>query len=81
MVLAGEKGRSDFEALRAAVFSSGALNRVLAHADAAGSLDGISPLVEGRTVPDGAARAWVCEDFACRKPTDDPAELLASLHG
>ena len=81
VVLAGEKGRSDFEALRDAVFSSGALNRVLAHADAAGSLDGISPLVEGRTVPDGAARAWVCEDFACRKPTDDPAELLASLHG
>ncbi|MEO8430131.1 MAG: thioredoxin domain-containing protein [Acidobacteriota bacterium] len=81
VVIAGEKGRRDFEALRDAVFASPALNRVVAHADAAGSLEGVSPLVEGRSPENGAARAWVCEDFACKAPTADPAELAAALHG
>ncbi len=81
VVIAGEKGRPDFEALRDAAFSSDALNRVLAHADTARSLEGVSPLVEGRAPENGAARAWVCEDFACSRPTGDPAELAAALHG
>lgn len=81
VVLAGAPGRPDFEALRRAVYASGGFNRVLAHADDAGSLAGVSPLVEGRSSEGGAARAWVCEDFACRLPTQDPAELAGSLHG
>ncbi|HEY6146082.1 MAG TPA: thioredoxin domain-containing protein, partial [Thermoanaerobaculia bacterium] len=80
VVLAGKIGRPDFEALRAAVFEGALWNRVIAHADGARSLEGLSPLVEGRAPDGGAARAWVCEDFACRVPTTDPSELAAALH-
>jgi uncharacterized protein YyaL (SSP411 family) len=80
VVLAGKMGRPDFEALRTAAFESALWNRVIAHADEARSLEGLSPLVEGRAPDGGAARAWVCEDFACRVPTTDPSELAAALH-
>ena len=81
IVLSGSKGRSDFEALRETVFAGGSLNRVVAHADEEASLAGLSPLVEGRGPDGGPARAFVCENFACRLPIVDPAELAATLHG
>ena len=79
VVLAGEKGRPDFEALRAAAFSSGRLNRVLAYADPGETLADIAPLVASRGDGDGIARAWVCRNFACLRPTSDPVELAAQL--
>ncbi len=81
VVLSGEKGRADFEVLRAAVAADPALDGVVAHADSAGSLAGISPLVEGRSPDGGPARAFVCRDFTCQLPTADPAKLAAALHG
>jgi uncharacterized protein YyaL (SSP411 family) len=81
VVLAGERGTDGFEQLREAVFASKRLNRVVAHADKAMSLAGLSPLVEGRAPSDGQALAYVCENFACRRPTSDPAELTSSLDG
>ncbi len=81
VVLAGLPGRPDFESLREAVFASPRLNRVIAHADAAGSLAELSPLVESRESKDGGALAYVCENFSCRRPTSDAAELLAALNG
>jgi uncharacterized protein YyaL (SSP411 family) len=38
-------------------------------------------LVEGRTPNGGKALAYVCENFACRRPVSDPAELSAALDG
>ena len=78
-VLSGEPGRPDFESLRAAVFASHRLNRVVAHADAGESLADVLPLVAGRGSSAGAARAFVCRRFACLAPTSDPAALLAAL--
>jgi len=79
IVLSGEPGRPDFESLRDAVFASPGLNRVVALADSARSLSDLSPLVQSREPRDGRALAYVCENFACRRPIADPTELAAAL--
>jgi uncharacterized protein YyaL (SSP411 family) len=38
--------------------------------------DGV-PLLAGRTSPDGAARVFVCRNFVCELPTDDPDQIAA----
>jgi uncharacterized protein YyaL (SSP411 family) len=45
---------------------------------AGGQPDGV-PLMEGRTPVNGAAAAYVCEQFACKQPVTEPAELEALL--
>jgi uncharacterized protein YyaL (SSP411 family) len=79
VVLSGESGSPDFESLRAAIFGARRLNRIVAHADASESLADVAPLVASRGAADGPAKAWVCRNFACLRPTSDPAELAAAL--
>jgi hypothetical protein len=81
IVLAGEPGRPDFEALREAVFASPRPNRVVVYASGADSPPELHALVESRTSGDGRARAFVCRGFACLAPTTDPAELATQLDG
>jgi uncharacterized protein YyaL (SSP411 family) len=81
VVLSGEPGEKQFESLRAAIFASPRLNRVVALADRGGSLEGLSPLVRSRQPTPGRALAYVCENFACRQPISDPTELRAALDG
>jgi len=39
------------------------------------------PLLAGREPTGGATLAWVCRDFACQMPTDNPDELASQLDG
>ncbi|HEY6928733.1 MAG TPA: thioredoxin domain-containing protein [Thermoanaerobaculia bacterium] len=81
VVLSGEAGEARFESLREATFASPRLNRVVVMADARGSLDGVSPLVDNRRPAPGKALAYVCENFTCRQPISDPGELRTALDG
>jgi len=75
IVLAGEPGREDFEALRRIVFASPDLNRVVAHVDPAASVPELAPLTRARSTRDGKAAAYVCEKFACQAPVTDAKAL------
>ena len=44
-----------------------------------GSSAGLTPLLAGREAVGGHATAYVCERFACRQPTSDPATLRAQI--
>jgi uncharacterized protein YyaL (SSP411 family) len=37
------------------------------------------PLLEGRTAPEGGARAYVCRNYACMEPIETPEALAAQL--
>jgi len=43
--------------------------------------DGVVPLLAGRGLVRGRTAAYVCEDFSCRQPVADAAELEALLAG
>jgi uncharacterized protein YyaL (SSP411 family) len=51
------------------------------HLVMAGGPDGTEepPLMRGRTAVDGRPTAYVCENFACRAPVTDPAQLRALI--
>jgi uncharacterized protein YyaL (SSP411 family) len=68
---------TDTSALQRAVRSRFRPHLVLAGGDGADPA-GV-PLLEGRTLLDGRAAAYVCERFACKRPVSEPDELQALL--
>jgi uncharacterized protein len=76
VVISGELGAADSEALLAAARSRCVPQRVLVLADRRAS----GPLVTGRQrQPGQAAQAFVCRDGTCRLPVSSPEALLAEL--
>jgi uncharacterized protein YyaL (SSP411 family) len=77
-VASGAGGTEEFAELAKVVRSAHRPNLVLA-----GGPEGTeSPeLMRERHAVDGKAAAYVCENFACRAPVTDPADLAAALEG
>jgi uncharacterized protein YyaL (SSP411 family) len=77
IAIVGDPDAADTKALLAVARDGYRRGRVIAlSADPAASS---VPLMHGRTALDGAATAYVCRDFACQRPTTDPAELARQL--
>ena len=82
VVVAGEPGAEDTEALRRAVLRPLQPGAVLATVPAAGPDDALrklAPALAGKTAAGDRAAAWVCEFGSCREPVTDPQELRARL--
>lgn len=69
VAIVGQPGAPDTEAMLRVVFAPFVPNKVVAGGDAA------IPLLEGRSLRDGQATAYVCEHYVCQAPTTDPDEL------
>ena len=73
----GSLDASDTQALLATAVDGYRPSQVVAaSADASSSA---VPLLSDRTALDGAATAYVCQGFACQRPTTDPSELAKQL--
>lgn len=78
VVLAGERGAADFEALRAEV-SKRYLPGIVVTSTSSRSEDSKPPWLEEMTSVDGRAAAYVCKDFACQLPVKTAADLAMLL--
>jgi uncharacterized protein YyaL (SSP411 family) len=76
VAIVGDPGAADTKALVQVARRGFQPHRVLALGDPKSSaLD----LLRGRFATDGRATAFVCRDFACRRPVTEPAALAAEL--
>ena len=79
-MLVGSLNDAGFKQMRDVVFEAYRPNKVVGGfdpSDSAARLD--FPLFEARTLVEGKATAYVCEDFACQAPTTDPKDLIRQL--
>jgi uncharacterized protein YyaL (SSP411 family) len=82
VVLAGDPTREDFRALAAVVHEGIGPRRILLAATGGEDqawLARRAPWLAGMTPLDGRATAYVCEEYACQAPVNEPAALRALL--
>ena len=81
VVLAGDRDDEDMQAFIEAVRSVYAPNTVVLHRPAgdAPEIVRLAPFTEAQTPIDGQPAAYVCRNFACDRPTTDPADLAETL--
>jgi uncharacterized protein YyaL (SSP411 family) len=77
IAIVGQPDASDTRALLAAARTRYRPNQVIALSPQP-SISAV-PLLHERSMIDGAATAYVCRGFACRRPTTDPAALARQL--
>jgi uncharacterized protein YyaL (SSP411 family) len=78
IVVAGEPTSPAVAAFLAEIRGTFAPQRVVALADPASDAH-LIPLLEGRDAGPRGARAFVCRNYACRAPAEDPRELARQL--
>jgi uncharacterized protein YyaL (SSP411 family) len=80
IAIVGAPGDPATKALLRAVYQLYLPNKVVARLDPADTETARSvPLLAGRTLMNGKATAYVCRDFTCQQPVNDPEELRAQL--
>jgi len=82
VVLAGDPAAEDFRAIAAVLHERNGPRRALLAADGGEGqrwLAARAPWLAGMRPIDGRATAYVCEEFTCRAPVTDPAQLRALL--
>jgi len=77
VVLVGTPGDEDFEALRSEVHLALGARTVVLHQSE--GIAGIAPFTTDMKKVDGKAAAYVCENFACKRPVTTANELRALL--
>jgi uncharacterized protein len=76
IVIAGSRDAADTQAMLRLVHDRFIPNKVLVLAEggaAQASLTKLVPFVDGMSMRNGRATIYVCENYACRLPTSDPA--------
>jgi hypothetical protein len=80
IVLLGEAGKADTQALEKVVWNSYLPNKILVKASDSEAMSRQSlPLLQGRTTQRDVATAYVCENFACQQPVTTAEELRSQL--
>lgn len=80
IAIIGETTASDTQSLRDEVWKRYLPNKVVAQANGADqSVAELIPLLRERTMLDGRATAYVCENFACLQPVTSATELAQQL--
>ncbi len=79
VVVVGERGEGDTAALLAEIHRNYIPNRVMLGVEDGEQVADRLPLLEGRQKIDGAATAYVCENYVCQLPVTDPQALARQL--
>ncbi|MEP7048805.1 MAG: aldo/keto reductase [Pseudomonadota bacterium] len=79
LVLVGSPGEPGYEALRKALGERYLPNAIFAHADPGqAELAGL-PLTQGKSLHNGKAALYVCQNFTCAAPLTDAADIERAL--
>jgi uncharacterized protein len=84
IVISGKRGGKDVATLCTALERLYLPNRVVLFrpSDAPEAIERIAPYTRGQVaIEGGSATAYVCREFACRRPTTDASEMLRALSG
>ncbi|MCA1613253.1 MAG: thioredoxin domain-containing protein [Acidobacteria bacterium] len=82
IAIIGDPGADDFAKLAAELWRHYVPNKIVALAtEADEEARGLVPLLRERGTVGGRATAYVCENYACRLPVNEPSELASQLGG
>ena len=79
IVLVGEPSNKEFKKLSKTVFENFIPNRVVLSQVDANSEISKFPILKGRIQVDGKPTAYLCRNYNCQFPTNDPGELMDQL--
>jgi len=84
IVIAGDPTQKDTREMLRLVWSRFLPNRILMLADGSQGqkeVASLQPVVANMSRKDGKATAYICENFVCKLPTNDPAMVARLLDG